>query len=449
MPRLLPPARLAELAALVERRLGLHFPESRHGDLERGIAGASREFGFSEVEACVEWLLHTPLRRAQIETLASHLTIGETYFFREPRTFSALEAQVLPELIRQRRAAATRHLRIWSAGCASGEETYSLAITLHQALPDLAEWRLSILGTDINPRALSRAAEGIYGDWSFRATPPWVKERYFEKVDERRYAIAPAIRTMVRFAYLNLAEDTYPALLNGTAAVDLLFCRNALLYFPPAQTARVMERFHRALVEGGWLVGGLAEPFCAPGFEPVPIGGGAIYRKAAAPLSVAAPPSPSAVASPPLALPAPPRVLPLPAPAVTSASATAHARACAGRGELAEALRRCEDALAADKLDPALHFLRATILTESGDVTEGELALRRVLFLDPDSALAHFALAMLLEKAGRRRDSARHLDLALASLRSRAPEEVLPESDGLTAGRLAAMIQQSMRVQQG
>lgn len=448
-PRLISTPRLAGLAVLVERQLGLHFPESRHADLERGIVAASRELGFDGVEDCIDFLLRSPLSQAQVGTLASHLTVGETYFFREPKTFAALETRVLPDLIRMRRAAGSPRLRIWSAGCASGEETYSIAIALHRALPDLAAWRISLLGTDIDPRALRRAAEADYSEWSFRSAPTWLKDRYFEKAGNRRYVLVPEIRAMAQFSWLNLAEDTYPAPLNGTAELDLIFCRNALLYFPREATRRVIERFRRALVEGGWLVGGLAEGFHAPGFEPVPFEGGTIFRKPPASLPAASLPMRALPPPLPLALPAPACVLPLPAPAVAALSDAEEARACAGRGELREALRHCEAALAADRLDPTLHFLRATILAEQGEVAEAERSLRRALFLHPDFALAHYTLATLLGKTGRRRDAARHLDLALASLRSRAPEEILPESGGLTAARLAAMIEQTTRAQPG
>ena len=447
-PRLLTPARLAECAAFLERHLGLRFTPARFADLERGLVAASRELGLADVESGVAALLHTPLRRSQIEVLAAHLTIGETYFFREPKTFAALEDRILPELLRARRASGARDLRVWSAGCASGEEAYSCAILLHRLLPDLADWRISILGTDIDPHALCRAAEGSYGEWSLRATPASVKARYFqEQPGRRRYTLVPEIRAMVRFAFLNLAEASYPALLNGTAAIDLLFCRNVLLYFSPEQAARVVERFRHALADGGWLVGGLAEQIRAPGLSAAEFGSGALFQKLTAPAPTDFRPShpPPARAPLPLALPAPPPVLALPASHEDAAErarsdAVGEARACAGRGELDAALRHCEAALAADKLNPALHFLRATILSEKGDAAEAERALRGALFLDPHFALAHFTLATLLGKAGRHRESARHRELALASLRDHVPDEILPDSGGITAARLAAMI---------
>ena len=172
---------------------------TRWRDLERGIAAAARESGYAEAQAYIHWLLAAPLSRTQIEWLASHLTVGETYFFRERRNIDVLEQQILPELLRER-AQTERHLRIWSAGCCSGEEHYSLAMLLDQLLPDFETWNLTILATDINPQFLRKAAQGdIYGAWSFRDTPGWLRERYFTKRQDGRFEIQPRIRRLVRW----------------------------------------------------------------------------------------------------------------------------------------------------------------------------------------------------------------------------------------------------------
>ena len=121
-------------------------------------------------------------------------------------------------------------------------------------LPDLDDWRITLLATDINPRFLDRAAIGIYGEWSFRATPLIMREQYFTRTAEGRFKIDPRIRKQVTFAYLNLAEDVYPSLLNNTNAMDIIFCRNVLMYFSPKNAEKVICNFHRCLVEGGCLI---------------------------------------------------------------------------------------------------------------------------------------------------------------------------------------------------
>ena len=179
--------------------------------------------------------------------------MGETYFFRERRAFEILEQSLLPGLIAARRKTEKR-LRFWSAGCSTGEEPYSLAILLDKLIPDLKDWNVTILATDINTGALRKAEEGIYSDWSFRDNPPWFKEHYFEKVDGNHHRLLPRIRKMVTFSYLNLSEDHYPALQNNTNAMDFIFCRNVLMYFAPGQIGLTVERFHRSLLDGGCLI---------------------------------------------------------------------------------------------------------------------------------------------------------------------------------------------------
>src|SRR6266568_5366619 len=241
---------LSQLSECVTSQLGLHFPRARWRDLEIGIRSSSRDFGTPDAESCARWLLSAPLTKNQIEILASELTVGETYFFREPRSFAILGERILPELLRVRQGA-ERRLRIWSAGCCTGEEPYSIAISLDRTLPDPSRWHVVILATDINPRFLQKAAEGIFSDWSFRDAPPWLKETYFKQAGPDRFEILPRIKQMVTFAYLNLAEDVYPSLSNGTNAMDLIFCRNVLMYFSPERAARVVYGLRRALIDSG------------------------------------------------------------------------------------------------------------------------------------------------------------------------------------------------------
>src|SRR3990172_4432087 len=271
---------LSRLSGFLESQVGLHFPRARWRDLERGIAAASRESGYAQAEAYIHWLLAAPLTRHQIEMLASQLTVGETYFFREKRSLDILEQQILPELLRAR-AQTEKHLRIWSAGCCSGEEPYSIAMLLDRLIPDFEKWNLTILATDINPRFLRRAAQGIYGAWSFRDTPAWIREQYFDRRQDGRFEIQPRIRRMVTFSYLNLAEDAYPSLVNGTNAMDVILCRNVLMYFAQERARKVVDKLHRSLVDGGWLITSPAETSTVlfSAFTAVEFPGAFLYRR--------------------------------------------------------------------------------------------------------------------------------------------------------------------------
>ena len=159
----LPEALLTQAGEFISGCMGLYFPKARRKDLERGLRSVAPEFGFEDPEACIRWLISSTLSKSQIEVLAGHFTVGETYFFRDKRTFAFLEEKGLPELIELRRTTG-KYLRIWSAGCCTGEEPYSLAILLHKILGDAKDWNITILATDINPVFLKKASAGIYGE---------------------------------------------------------------------------------------------------------------------------------------------------------------------------------------------------------------------------------------------------------------------------------------------
>ncbi|HVU24669.1 MAG TPA: CheR family methyltransferase [Opitutus sp.] len=410
---------------------------------------------------------------------------------RDRRAFELIEGTVLPELIARRRG--EHRLRLWSAACCTGEETYSLAIAVRRALPDLGNWKVSILGTDINRRFLDRAEEGTFGEWSFRETPAGFREQYFTKVAGVRWQLRPEIRAMVSFAHLNLAEDIYPSLLNNTNAADLILCRNALMYFTPAHAARVVTRLSRCLADGGWLLLGPSEiPHEPPAdLRPHRFSGATFHRRdtpgapatgaVSLPVDIAPdfpPPAFEFAASGSAEAPAePPPVDPAPSPApaeIPSVSPYEQARslfdagryaetigtlaanypddaaesrvtilrtrALANQGRLDEALATSRRVVADDKLNPVGHYLQAGILQELGDANEAAAAFKRALYLEPDFVLAHFALGTLARRQGRAAESARHFENALALVRCRDPAEILPESDGLTAGRLAEII---------
>ena len=184
------------------------------------------------------------------------LTVGETYFFRNQAHLKALRESVLPDLIEQRRRAGDRRLRIWSAGCASGEEPYSLAMLLRDLVPDIESWSIDLLGTDINEFFLERARQGFYRSHSFRGeTRDWLQQRWFT-ASEGGFQLVPEIRRMVRFESLNLISDTYPI----AASMDIILCRNVTIYFDREETRRVMGRMYDTLAENGWLIVGHSEP---------------------------------------------------------------------------------------------------------------------------------------------------------------------------------------------
>jgi len=257
----------------VSKHSGLHFPENRRGELEKGLTEAleNAPADVTSLESYYNFLTQSGDKRAERELarLINILTIGETHFFRNTAQFEALANFVLPGLIAKKREAASLltpngpgvpQLRIWSAGCSTGEEPYSIAILLRELIPDIDKWRIFILGTDINTDSLARARQAVYREWSFREEK--ARERrsiYFEKRGLSFY-LNDDIRRQVTFAQQNLIEDDFPSTKNGIMAMDLILCRNVTIYFSQEITEQLTNKFYATLVDDGWLVVGHAEP---------------------------------------------------------------------------------------------------------------------------------------------------------------------------------------------
>lgn len=494
MPRRFTDQQMSRLSAHVTRWLGLHFPKKRWHDLERIITHVASDLGFEDTGGCVERLVSGAFSREQEDILASHLTIGETYFFRDQNSFDILEKRILPELIASRRGREQR-LRIWSAGCSTGEEPYSLAILLTRLIPDLRDWHVTILATDVNSRSLGKAEHGVYGEWSFRGVPDWLRQRYFTRDANGKFELHHEIRRMVTFAVLNLAEDGFPSLATNTNAMDIILCRNVLMYFEPERQQQAIQGFHRSLLDGGWLLVSPCETsssFSAR-FETIMFPGAFFYRKGGhreKPHGTVSPALPfplSAAPSPPEPPPVPPAAArrpaqrktgqPPPADSVPYEEALAlyrqgnyaevaemlsgplarceagtvgaamfgkgavlMAQSLANQGRVVTALEWTEKAIAVDKLNAGLYYLRATILQEQGTPSQAIASLKQALYLDHAFVLAHYTLGTLTLQQGKSREAGKHFDNALTLLGACRDDDPVPGSDGMTAARLSEII---------
>jgi chemotaxis protein methyltransferase CheR len=485
----IPDALLPRLSEYLTAKIGFHFTKKRWNEFHPKMAAAMIDFGFDDVGEFIEWLLSSSPTQKQIEILASHLTVGETYFFRERRTFEILEQAMLPGLIDARRRTGKR-LRFWSAGCSTGEEPYSIAILLAKLIPDLSDWNITILATDINTAALRKTDEGIYSDWSFRDAPPFFKDKYFEKVNGNRYLLRPDIRKMVTFSYLNLSEDVYPALQNNTNAMDVIFCRNVLMYFAPEHVKRAAERFYRSLVDNGWLIVSPVETsqIHYTSFATVRIQDSTFYkkdthkikpdRKIAQYIEKEIVPYPLPLekvkrrksvkpshTAPYDAAGKPKQSVPTPleeasilyrkgfyreaeerlSVLISNGSSSQemlvlYTKILANQGKLEDAFHWCKKAVSAEKFNPQLHYLLAIILEEQKKVEEAKASLKKALYLDPDFVLAHFALANISQRGGKIAEAQKHFGNTTEILSKYKLDEILPESEGITAGRLSEMI---------
>lgn len=515
---------LSRLGTLIGEKMGLRFTEDKLEDLRRGVLDLAKLQGLESPNAFIRKLLVSSLNDQDIQLLAGRLTTGETYFFREQNTLKALQEHVLQEVI----AARWPHdptLRIWCAGCSSGEEPYTMAMLLDQTLPEPASWTIRILGTDINPQALEKARHGVYSKWSFRGVPATLRDRYFLPAAGDRYTVKPRYRANVAFAHLNLATDDYPSLLNATSGLDVIICRNVMIYLLPETIRQVVRRFHRCLVDGGWLIVSPSEGsrLLATEFTPVHLADATLYRKIPPSGSSSTPVSPLpawntgspdqgtlAAANNPLSTPSAPMSSaswapvptgtptagmdsPLAAPEKASRppledhageaslpdfdtdyahaaqafqAGRAHqadtllhallsrdafselpprrriramrlmARIQADLGRSEAALDWCAKVLAEDRTDRGALYLQGLALQELGRDQEARLALKRLLYVDPDCIAAHAGLGGIALRENDSGQAGRYFANVLDLLADLPRDAPIPEMDGLTAGRL-------------
>ncbi len=510
---------ISQLSEFIHAKTGLYFPENRWQDLRRGMKAAAhdiaREYGIAEDPAsCIQRILSQSATN-YMDILIKHLTIGETYFFRDTNLFRALEEQILPELIVSRLGKG-KYLRFWSAGCCTGEEPYSLAMLISRILPDRESWNIKILATDINASFLEKAKSGIYTSWSFRGMSEEMIKRYFRKRENGCLEISPAMKKMVIFQYHNLAEEAYPFPFSvaDSRGMDIIFCRNVLMYFGAEMRNQIIRRFFLSLSEKGWMVSSPSEsPYLYDSrLCPVQFSGITVFRKMETEMPMSktgqafglpdteyltgkksaylndknspfeggqggcfrstfegmqgeclTPPLKGGMGdvsaqTPPCAplkggfqVPLPDRNSPFEGmqgecpPSEPEQDIHQKALALANSGKLHEAESLCKKAIAAEKLNPAYHYLLATVCQEQGRLKEAVRSFNHALYLDPKFVLAHFSLGSLMQLEGKSEASERHLRNTLSLLLSMKPEDILPCSGGMSAGKLLELVQIMMK----
>jgi chemotaxis protein methyltransferase CheR len=265
---------LDEIRALIEQRSAILFDASR----ERFFSTRIREF-LEEKDLASGTELMRQVRGSSIEyeALLERLLTQETSFFRYPAVYDALDKKILPEVQERKFWESPRTLRIWSAGCSTGEEPYSIAVTLCEALKFAEAWDIEILATDISRRALRHAERGVYSKRSLQDVSLGQVEAYFTST-KHGYQVRPRIRRMISFAQMNLVESVY------VGKFDCIFCMNVLMYFSRDRRIAILRRFYDALEPGGYFLLGHSETLSnlPMKFEPITLGDCRIYRKPAA-----------------------------------------------------------------------------------------------------------------------------------------------------------------------
>lgn len=419
---------LDQAAQRIAAEIGLDFSGAKRRQFHTVLGKMAAALGYASPQECAAWLLEGGWDETRSVLCARFLTIGETYFFREPRALDLVCDYAHAHLAQGQ----GRPLRVWSAGCCTGEEPYSIAMALRRRVPQLAPGLVSLLATDLNDAFLDVARAGAYRRWSFRRTDPADQAAFFRLRDDGRYEIDASLREQIRFARLNLASGAYPSAATATQAMDVIFCRNVLMYFGRAQILRVTARLRDSLVDGGWLVVNASEasPELFPGFTPVRYEDAVFFRKDAAPAAGAPPsmakarsarPAASAAVRQAAARNAPAPVPPLaPAPAPEQAAAQGRAaqaqdevmarvRTLLDAGAREDALQCLRRAVEANPLSGPLQQSAALFALEHGERDMARQGVRRLLYLDPENAVGHYLAALIEDAEGRRELALRRL----------------------------------------
>jgi chemotaxis protein methyltransferase CheR len=262
---------LSEIRALIEKRSGILFDTSR----ERFFSTRVREhMSAKRLSHGTDLLRVMKASNVEYDSLLERLLTQETSFFRYPDVHAALERKVLPEMHMKKFWENPRSLRIWSAGCSTGEEPYSIAMSICETLEFAEAWNIHILATDISRQALQHAERGVYSRRELGPQDPALIEQYFAKLGDQ-FMVKPKIRNMVTFAPMNLAQVVY------MGRFDCIFCMNVLIYFSDERRAALIQRFYEYLEPGGYLFLGHAESIAKTGvqFDPIVHGDSIYYQK--------------------------------------------------------------------------------------------------------------------------------------------------------------------------
>jgi chemotaxis protein methyltransferase CheR len=242
------------LRDFIYKHCGLNFSEESKYLLEKRLNKRLQQHGMKSFKDYYYLLRYSPQKDQELTEAVDLLTTNETYFFREDFQLRTFVNEILPELRARKEKSNDRRLRIWSAGCSSGEEPYTLAMLLHDQ-PGLSDWQIEIVGTDISQRVLQMARKGVYGSSAFRCTEQTYIRRFFSQVDGK-YKIDDRIKRMVTVSHLNLLDTSRVAMLG---LMDVVFCRNVIIYFDQLAKKRVVESFFQRLRPEGFLLLGHSE----------------------------------------------------------------------------------------------------------------------------------------------------------------------------------------------
>ncbi|MBZ8178745.1 CheR family methyltransferase [Oscillatoria salina] len=426
-------ALLEKFIHLIAANTGLSVREQDRNGLARKILFRIKSLKLFSPESYYQLLAsESNQSRQEWQELIVLLTTTESYFFRDRGQLNLLQKIILPELIQRQKA--TKTLKIWSAGCSTGEEPFSLAIILQEILPDLADWQISIWGTDINREALAKAEKGVYTSWSFRLVERKILQNYFHPISQG-FQLKDEIRELVKFENLNLVTARFDSPNYNIYDLDLVLCRNVFIYFDKEAIATVLAKFHQTIKPGGYLLTGHAELYGQnlQNFQTKIYPESIVYQRSKQ-RSLLKSPSDRPVRERAKIIEKPPiRQSITPAPttaknlyseaqtrfqqkAYTSAIAKAKqvlqleprnfrayfllAQIYANLGKYEQAIHYCHQAISIDSFAIETYQLLAKIAEEQGDIQTAKNLLKKIIYLDYRCISAYLELSHLYAREG-------------------------------------------------
>ena len=461
----------------ITEKSGIGFDERKRKQLEEIVGVRCKILDLKDISDYYKLLRIPSVMGREFSTLMDILTIQESFFFRHKAQFHALRNFCLPPLLHKRKADHGR-INIWSAGCANGEEAYSIAMLIRDLVFDDFQMKVYIKGTDISRQALRKAREGVYTERAIRGLAPHYLERYFTKQGDR-YLLSADIRTMVDFEYFNLSEEPFP--MDTMPRWDIIFCRNVIIYFTQNHSRKLMKNFYGSMAGGGFLFAGFSETlrYLNEDFVPIQMDDAFIYQK---PLPGQAQKSSTASRSKSIKKLIPQREkksgkhfrkTPFKKP-ISSAGGTRRittgaleirppqptlrpteietpagtpskslderlsvARKLADNGETIAAATILDNIIRQDPLHAQAYFMLAMIHNDAGNLDQSSVYLKKVIYLEPENPLAHLHLADVFKAASRKADAAREYTnvISLLEKRKNLEEEF---GDGFTGQAILA-----------
>ena len=404
---------------------GLAFYADRDALLTDVIDSRLSSLGLRNCRSYAAFLADGEKGEAEREILIAQLTIGETSFFRDQAAYAGIRDTILPDILR--RNGSSRRLKIWSAGCSTGAEPYSLAILLSQALAERASgWKVEIYATDLNRARLAQAAEGKFRGWALRCTSDAVKHECFTH-EGLVWTIHAQYKQWISFHHMNLVENGFARPWAAATKFDLILCRNVMIYFSAEARCCLIGELHQSLKDSGWLVVGASEQSLSnyAVFRPVKVTGVTFYQRITPePERTQAPPEPEA-----FALPFPALAEPLGEPTPPDMERLRHLAAVGDWPGAAEYARRI---LSENRMNPGIHFYQALIFEQLGLDDESERSLRQAIYLDRNFALAHYHLGLVLKRQRQTGAAARSFGNVLNVLAGKPGDAIVTAVSGVT-----------------